>query len=112
MFSSCLVVVVVGNKLVGGSGTVFRECYEAGRIEIFNLDASPLTRLLVSGRVVELPTRCLKPIANLNLPNIVKPVYYLTGRWWLFYLDDNIRCQSNNDSKISNSKNSEDCKGN
>ena len=44
MFSSCLVVVVVGNKLVGGSGTVFRECYEAGRIEIFNFDASPLTR--------------------------------------------------------------------
>ena len=44
MLSSCLVVVVVGNKLVGGSGTVFRKSYEAGRIEIFNLDFSLLTR--------------------------------------------------------------------
>ena len=44
MLTSCLVVVIVGNTVVGGSGTVFRQSYEAGRIEIFNFDFSPLTR--------------------------------------------------------------------
>ena len=44
MLTSCLVVVVVGNNLVGGSGVVFQKSYEAGRIEIFNFDLSPLTR--------------------------------------------------------------------
>ena len=44
MLTSCLVVVVVGDNLVGGSGVVFRKSYEAGRIEIFNFDWSPLTR--------------------------------------------------------------------
>ena len=44
MLISCLVVVVVGDNLVGGSGVVFQKSYEAGRIEIFNFDFSPLTR--------------------------------------------------------------------
>ena len=44
MLTSCLVVVVVGNNLVGGSGIVFQKSYEAERIEIFNFDMSPLTR--------------------------------------------------------------------
>ena len=44
MLSSSLVVVTVGNKLVGGSGIVFRKSYEASRIEVFNFDLSPLTR--------------------------------------------------------------------
>ena len=52
MLLSCLIVVIVGARLVGGSGVVFRTSYEAGRIEIFNLDPSPLTRHTFWSQVV------------------------------------------------------------
>ena len=44
MLLSCLVVVIVGEGVVGGPGQVFRDSYMHGRIEIFNLDPSLLTR--------------------------------------------------------------------
>ncbi len=44
MLLSAVVVVIVGESAVGGSGEVFKANYESGRIEIFNLDPSPLTR--------------------------------------------------------------------
>ena len=44
MLVSCLVVVIVGEGLVGGSGVVFRDSYAYDRIEIFNMDYSLLTR--------------------------------------------------------------------
>ena len=44
MLLSSLVVVVVGERMVGGPATVFDASYRHGRIEIFNLDPSLLTR--------------------------------------------------------------------
>ena len=44
MLLSSLVVVVVGERMVGGPATVFDVSYRHGRIEIFNLDPSLLTR--------------------------------------------------------------------
>ena len=44
MLFSCLVVVIVGEKVVGGPGRVFDVNYDNDRIEIFNLDLSLLTR--------------------------------------------------------------------
>ena len=44
MLLSSLVVVIVGERMVGGPGTVFEVAYRHGRVEIFNLDLSLLTR--------------------------------------------------------------------
>ena len=44
MLVSSLVVVVVGERLVGGAGKVFETSYLHHRIEIFNLSPSLLTR--------------------------------------------------------------------
>lgn len=44
MLFSSLVVVIVGESLVGGAGKVFDVSYDHDRIEIFNLDPSLLTR--------------------------------------------------------------------
>ena len=44
MITSCLVVVIVGEGLVGGPGVVFKDSYTQRRIEIFNMDPSLLTR--------------------------------------------------------------------
>ena len=44
MLISSLVVVIVGEKMVGGPGQVFDVSYHHQRIEIFNMDFSLLTR--------------------------------------------------------------------
>ena len=44
MLGSCLVVVIVGEKVVGGPGRVFDVSYHHNRIEIFTMDLSLLTR--------------------------------------------------------------------
>ena len=44
MLLSSLVVVVVGERMVGGPGRVFDVSYSQGRIEIFNLSPSLLAR--------------------------------------------------------------------
>ena len=44
MLFSSLVVVIVGETIVGGPGTVFDVNYKKQRIEIFNMDLSLLTR--------------------------------------------------------------------
>ena len=44
MLGSCLVVVMVGEKVVGGPGRVFDVSYHHNRIEIFTMDLSLLTR--------------------------------------------------------------------
>ena len=69
MLLSCLIVVIVGNGMVGGSGMVFRESYEAGRIEIFNLDLSPLTRHTFWSQV-GYNKKEIMLVINLNLFNV------------------------------------------
>ena len=44
MLGSCLVVVIVGEKIVGGPGRVFDVSYHHNRIEIFTMDLSILKR--------------------------------------------------------------------
>ena len=44
MLLSSLAVVIVGERLVGGAGKVFEVSYQHGRVEIFNLSPSLLTR--------------------------------------------------------------------
>ena len=44
MLISSLVVVIVGEHMVGGPGKVFDVSYHHARIEIFNMDLSLLTR--------------------------------------------------------------------
>ncbi len=44
MLLSSLAVVIVGESAVGGSAEVFKANYKSGRIELFNLDPSPLKR--------------------------------------------------------------------
>ena len=52
MLSSCLAVVIIGERAVGGSEEVFKANYESGRIELFNFDPSILTRHTFWSQVV------------------------------------------------------------
>ncbi len=52
MLTSCLVVVILGEKEVGGSAKVFKMAFESGRIELFNMEPSILVRHTFWSQVV------------------------------------------------------------
>ena len=52
MLTSSLAVVIVGENASGGSAKVFKDNFETGRIELFNLDMSILTRHTFWSQVV------------------------------------------------------------